>query len=317
MSGTEDAGSCRNLTPQPHFSDSDSASDAVSHSASPYGRRTSRYRRPDVAPTCRMRRLDANLLTTLEYRLVDREILQLRNYTPGGRGPAQRDLAKMWQAGYLDKLRRRPVIARDVYVISGRAPKGLRRLYELLGEEAVKRRLKRPRTVDHSLAVNHFRVAVEVAARDHGFRVERWQDELDLAHLVREGVVPDAFFRVVRDEGGREHRAGFFVESELALLSRAHWAKRLAKYDAYYYSGKYEASFGLRSLRLLVITSSARQLSAVVEEAERVGFAPLHAATWDQMRSVPPADVLSGAIWARPSETDLASLYPTPNTKEG
>jgi hypothetical protein len=91
---------------------------------------------------------------------------------------------------------------------------------------------------------------MEVSLEANGFELVRWLDELDLAHLNEEGITPDGFFEAVREDESGPRRSAFFVEVEVASVSRSHWRKRLAAYHSFYYSGKYSEMFGgLRSLR--------------------------------------------------------------------
>ena len=141
--------------------------------------------------------------------------------------------------------------------------------------------------------------------------VDDWRDELDLAHLAGNGLVPDASFRVVRQEDGRDRSAGFLVEAELAPVSRSHWARRLQRYAEYYYSGSYEQTFGLRSLRLLIIVrGSGRQLRSILEEAERLRLTLTRATTWEQVAATGPESILFAPIWHQPAAETVHALYP-------
>ncbi len=313
MSEADASRGCRSLTPQPHLSDSKSGlNDTVSADIPSKKERVSRYERPRGATPRNASRLDSLLLTTWQYRVVTREIVQTRLFSEGASTSAKRILTQSWRSGSLDKLRDRPINAKDVYFLSGRARHGLRRLYELLGEDVVRRRLKRPPRLDHALAVNNFRARTEVSSRDQGLLVEGWRDELDLADLAIEGVVPDASFTIQRLEDGQRRRAGFFLEAELAPVSRRHWQRRLSNYASFYYSHKYEAVFGLRSLRVLVVTAGGgRQPLSILEEGERLNFTPLRVTTWEQVQSTSAGALLGAPIWRKPFASNLCSLYST------
>lgn len=303
---------CGNLVSQPCPADSKCRSGPrqVPDGPSKKNSKRSRYERPRRAPAPRTKRLEDILLTAHRYRVVDREIVQLLHFTEGGHTSAQHVLTQCWWSGFLDKLRNRPRNARDVYFVSGRARHGPQLLDGLLGEEAVRRRLQRPPEIEHALAVNRFRARVELSCREHCLSVENWMDELDLAALAREGVVPDASFQLLRREDGHDRRAGFLLEAELAPVSRQHWHSRFAKYAHFYCSGQYEAVFGLRSFRVLVVTAArGRQPLSIVEEAERLNFTPLRLTTWEEVRAVRPQDVLTAPIWRKPFDNEQGSLY--------
>ena len=244
-------------------------------------------------------------MTTHSYRVVTMDTICARFFPDRARSFPQRLMTAAWRAGFLDKLRDRPVNRPDVYFLSPAAPRGLAVLEHFLGEEETRRRLKRPPALEHALAVNELRARLEYSAERSQLRVDAWKDELDLAELASEGIVPDASFQVVRPEGAR---AGFLVEAELSPVSRRHWRSRLKKYAEFYYARrKYEAVFGLRSLRLLVITDGLRL--SILEEAERLEFTPLRLTTWRQVRGAAPGELLSAPIWRKPLAADMVALY--------
>jgi hypothetical protein len=254
--------------------------------------------------------LEAILETVWRYRVVDRETVQLLHFTPGGRTAAQRVLTNLWRSRHLDKLGGRSVNERDVYFVSGRASHGLRVLSALLGEKVVRGRLKLPPRVEHALSVSRFRARLEVSARRHGLSVADWRDELDLANFAGEHLVPDAFFTVVRHDGGNRRVAGFFLEVELAAVSRRHWRSRLARYADFYYSGKYEKALGLPSLRVLaVVPHEGSQANAILDEATAAEFTPLRITTWDHVYEADRRGVLVEPIWRRPAESAPGALY--------
>ena len=278
--------------------------------AGPSKKKGTRYTRPRQAPQPRTSRLEEILETVLRYRVLDRETLQLRHFTPGGRTSTQRALTQLWRSRYLDKLANRALNQRDVYFLSRRAPRGLEALEGLLGGELAPSRLKRPPAINHALAINNFRARIEVSAPEHGLQVDDWRDELDLASLASNGIVPDAFFQIRRRDSGAERRAGFFVEAELAPVSRRHWARRLSHYATFYYSRQYEAAFSLRSLRVLVITSGGgRQPLSIMEEAEQLQFTPVRVTTWEAVRNTSAQALLFAPIWRKPFEAEPGPLY--------
>jgi hypothetical protein len=274
-------------------------------------KKLSRYIRPSPLVKVRLtQRRQALLRTTLEYRIINREIAQLRHYTPGGRSVAQRDLTLAWQGGYLGKVAGRVPNACDIYVVSPSSPRGLAILQDLLGAEEVKRRLRRPAALDHALAVNGLRARVEISARDLGFDLPRWLDELDMEDLAKGGIVPDAFFEILRQDGDHARRSGFCVEVEVDSVSRSHWQRRLDAYANFYVSGQYERQFRLRSFRLLVVTQrSDRQIQRLLADAADLNFGGVRVASWEVVRETPPAELLLAPIWQKPLVEEPVSLF--------
>lgn len=310
MSGWEDGHSsgCCNRSAQPLVADSKAGVCAPSEANGPSkGTRTSRYRRRAGVKRPGTTRVDEILLTVHRYRMVDREIVQRLHFTPRGRSAAQRALTNLWWSGYLDKLPDRPINAPDVYVLSRKAARGLRVVEDIVGTEAAHSRLRRAATVEHSLAVNRISAQFEVAARQNDFIVETSQDELDLAHLAGEHIVPDAFFVLSRVVDGRRLLSGFFLEVELTPVSRQHWRARLEAYADFYYSGRYESVVGLPSLRLLFVAPERSQLRMVAAEAAAARLTVLRMATAEAVRHA--TDVLYDELWRSSGDDDCTSLF--------
>ena len=273
-------------------------------------RKMSRYVRPSPPVTVRWTQHRRELLgMAVRYRLITREIAQLRLYTAGARSQVQRDLTHLWRSGIFSKVPSRSLNECDVYEVSRASPRGLREAEAVLGKDVVRERLKRPPALEHALAVNEFRARMEVSLGSNRFELVRWLDELELAYLNEEGLTPDGFFEAVREDESGPRRSAFFVEVEVASVSRMHWRKRLAAYHSFYYSGKYSEMFGgLRSLRLLTVTGRNHQADALLEEAEAVGVTPLRLTTWDELRKVERSAVMTEEIWRRPRAEARGSL---------
>jgi hypothetical protein len=251
------------------------------------------------------------LLTALEYRVITREIAQLRLYSPGARSQVQRDLTHLWRSGIFSKVPHRAPNACDIYELSRSAPRGIREAEAWLGHDAVRRRAKRPPAVEHALAVNDFRARVELSVHYLGFELDIWQDEFDLNHLARHGITPDGFFEVTRLDGDNRRRSAFFVEVEVAPVSRSHWRRRMAAYHAFYYSGAYAEEFdGRRSLRLLVVAGhDPGQPRKILEEASASDFSPIRLTSWHAMWDTNPQEVLSAPIWRSVRDGQAVSLF--------
>ena len=138
--------------------------------------------------------------------------------------------------------------------------------------------------LEHTLAVNDVRIAVSLAARGQGWRIERWIDEDQLrsreakdyvevkwvdsrgsARRRRMAVVADGYFLL--NFGKRAH---FFLEVDQGTVPNKRWATKVRTYLAYWNSGKYERRYQTQSLRILTVTSGEgrlRNLKATTEQA--------------------------------------------------
>lgn len=153
------------------------------------------------------------------------------------------------------------------------------------------------------------------ACRDAEMRATGWLDEDELmARTLRHGVLPDAFFQIVRRSEEGERTSSFFLEVERSGKSQRYWREKLRRLGAFYYDGGFEREFGSRALRVLVLVSddygvdptrAITKLSHLAGET-RVTFvrlAPLRAMLDGGH------DVLTRPIWTRPGDQILSSLY--------
>jgi len=158
--------------------------------------------------------------------------------------------------------------------------------------------------LQHRLMVNDIRIAFTLAAKQEGYRVERWLDQDDLAvnpprvaittpsGAVREvALIPDAY--LVLNLGDR--RACFFMEADRGTVPGRRWRERVQAYLAYVRGGGYEERFGSRSLRVVVICTGEGRARSLRRATERVGGSALFWFT--RLSQVKEDSVLAGKIW--------------------
>ena len=162
--------------------------------------------------------------------------------------------------------------------------------------------------LEHTLAVNDVRIALERAGQAVDGHVEDWADEHDLRRRhsqpgevvyipgaggkkYRAAVIPDGYF-VLRWYGKKAH---FFLEVDLATIANKRWMRKVRAYSTYYRSGKYQAKYGTRSLHVLTVTTSQKRLAnlkATTEQAD--GGAMFWFTTFDLMNT---DNALTAPIW--------------------
>lgn len=167
--------------------------------------------------------------------------------------------------------------------------------------------------MEHLLATNDVRVAIEVAAERNGWVIEKWVNERDLKSKQmkdyveitgprggksRAAVVPDGYFQL----GVGERIGHFFLEVDRRTVTgqaskweRRDWARKIRAFLAYYRSGMYHERYGTKSLRILTVTTGDRRLSNLKRITEEVGGkARFWFSTFDR---ITPEDVLTTPIW--------------------
>jgi Replication-relaxation len=143
--------------------------------------------------------------------------------------------------------------------------------------------------LEHLLATNDVRAAIAVGAASNGWQVRTWIDDKALKsaqqkeHVTLRGnegatqqaaVVPDGYFVVDAGEFLYHH----FLEVDMRTVTgeatkwgRRDWARKVRAYLEYYRSGKYEARYGTKSLRILTVTTGERRLSNLKAITTKVG----------------------------------------------
>lgn len=206
--------------------------------------------------------------------------------------------------------------------------KGAGVVEELLDGEELdwkpKERQVSPLFLEHLLATNDVRVAIETAARRHNFSIATWLDDRTLKHrqmadvvilhgpqggAQKASVVPDGYF--VLDSG--QHLYHHFLEIDLGTETgvatkwgRRDWSRKVQAYLEYYRSGKYQARYKTQGSRILIVTTGERRLAnlkTVTEEAG--GRSRFWFTTFAQVRH---SDVLLAPIWRKAGEEELHTL---------
>ena len=142
----------------------------------------------------------------------------------------------------------------------------------------------------HAVACNDVRVAVKRAANAAGWHVADWRDDrtmkrshkdeqvsIQLASGKRAGraLIPDAYFVLV----STTQAFRFFLEVDRGTetvvsesdRSNTDFASKIKRYLSFYASGRYQARYGSRDMRVLTVTTSERRLANLRAATEEVG----------------------------------------------
>ncbi|MCA9938212.1 MAG: replication-relaxation family protein [Anaerolineales bacterium] len=170
-----------------------------------------------------------------------------------------------------------------------------------------------PQSVDHLLAINDVRIAVDVGAQVTPVRLVRWLDEKTLKSremrdsveiVVHQGrrsratIVPDGYFLLTDNTYDYHHMLEVDMGTETLRSSRYNrrdFARKIRGYLAYWQSGKYTARYQTEAMRVLTVTTSEKRLANLVRVTEGVGGGQQFWFT--TFAKVTPADVLTQPIW--------------------
>ena len=184
--------------------------------------------------------------------------------------------------------------------------------------------------LDHLLATNDVRIAIEVAAKQHGYALHRWLDDMTLKSVemrdsveirsptgapLKVTIVPDGYFFLNAD--GYDYH--YFLEVDMGTetaksskFGRRDFSRKMLGYQAYWKSGLYDKRYdpegkyeGLPIQVLTVTTSEARvaTLKRVAEEA-RAG----EQFCFTTFGRISPETVLVAPIWSVAGKEGLHSL---------
>lgn len=267
---------------------------------------------PEQRPPMRLTERDVDIIQAVnDHRALLGSHIQDLFF--GSQSTAQYRLSRLFHHEYLDR--------HFMTVVSG-GPASSPTIYTVgrHGEQVLAERrgytvseLRRPKGgtlawqfLEHLLKLNDFRVAVALAARANEWDVDVWEDEPlfranpdyvmvsdSRGRMRKKPVLPDGYFRLAVPQG----RAHFFVEVDRGSEPLSKFRPQVEVYQAYTASGQYQARYSKTSLRVLVITTSARRLANLkATTREAGGDRKYWFTTFDR---VTPATVLTGAIWQR------------------
>jgi len=187
--------------------------------------------------------------------------------------------------------------------------------------------------VEHLMYTNNIRIAIATSARRNGFTLEEWIDDKalksaqmkdtvtvknDAGGTAKTAIVPDGYFRlVVPAPEGKRRIYHHFLECDMGTMTaiasvwgRRDYRHKILAYTAYYNSGKYEARYQAKTLKVLTVTTSEarlRTLRTVTEQAggkNRFWFT-----TFERMKGT---DILVDHIWDVATREGLCSLTEVP-----
>jgi hypothetical protein len=247
-------------------------------------------------------------------------IRQLITWRWNSANPAYTRLRQLVEQGYLEQhfvtmVAAAPIAATKVLTISPLGAAVLARSYGYdEGNFAfISPQIKNWKTLQTILATNDFRVALLRACQDQpDYALVEWRNErvfrADPIYVPvkdkekRKPLFPDGFFILQHDN----RRSYHFLEADNGTESYAQFRSQLEVYQAYMASGLHQERFGVKSLNILIVTTTPhraeklKQLTAQVGGGQRYRFSTYEQAT--------PQAILTAPIWQRIGETEPQAL---------
>ena len=170
--------------------------------------------------------------------------------------------------------------------------------------------------LEHTLAINSFRIAVEQACQTQGWTVERWLSDHDLKRDYDRvkipgkkravSLIPDAYFCIHVPERGHGH---FFLELDRGTMTTDRYADKVRAYISYYKSGQYERRYRAKGFRVLTVIDGigVRRIQNLLQASENL--ARIGKRFWfAHINEINSQTVLSNAIWQVSGENNKQRL---------
>lgn len=249
-------------------------------------------------------------------------IRQLITWRWNSANPAYTRVRQLVEQGYLEQhfipmVSAAPMAAMKVLTIT---PLGAAVLAQAYGYDEhqlffASPQIKNWKTLQTLLATNDVRVALLRACQEQpDYQLVEWRNETQfrskpLYVMVKEKqgerrkpLFPDGFFILEH----AQRRSYFFLEADNGTESYAQVRSQLEVYQAYIASGLHQEVFGVKSLNILLVTTTPhrveklRQLTAQVGGGQRYRFTLYAQAT--------PQAILTAPIWLRLGEPEPQPL---------
>ncbi len=242
------------------------------------------------------------------------EQVKLLEFGEGNRSRAQTRLGVLRQVGLLDVLPGRLPNEPAIYVLSA---KGRDLLAPIGGAADLRMRRVHYGRLRHDLAITDVRVRImRTTTLRPGLRLVRWLDEEALRPItLPHGLLPDAWFQVERDAVGHSPRSAYFLEVEVSEKSERALKSKLIAMGAYLIGGKYAATFGTRSCRVLILIrpgpggSAERLVRRTTELAHVAGVPYLRVAELNVFLGLRPDELFTAPIWSQPGVDKPVALF--------
>lgn len=280
--------------------------------------RAPRYARAKTPPPMRLTERDQQILEAVHVFDGVMSFSQVQRLFFTGKSQAEHRLRLLYEHGYLNRpnLAQRRRLPEMVYWLDRLGAEVVASRYSMPVREFVWRQAPRWSQVEHDLAVNDFRLDMEVACHQAGtVELETWIPESEFwAHpdRVEYSVQGQKQARRVRPDGyfilrTAEHRLRFLLEIDRSTEDNPRFLReKLLPGRAYIRSEAYAERFGHNSGRWLVVTTGLRRMHNLLQQASRAKVGGLFYFTTFEQAQV--ESLLFDPIWQRCDREELVGL---------
>jgi len=250
-----------------------------------------------------------------DFRVLRQDQLQTLFFP--SKNTAQRALARLYHHGYLARLFW-PVVTGSpptLYVLDRKAVDMLKAEfgYNDLRWFPTSRALK-GQFLEHTSAINDFRIAISFAAQKRGYTLAKWVNESQnkgdydwvkirtASGFRKVSLIPDSYL-ILETPLGRGH---FFLELDRGTMSTKRFQAKIQAYLAYRESGEYERRYKAKTVRVLTVTLGEKRLAHLKEVTEAAG-----GKSWFWFGVLSQLDVehvLSAPVWQKAGQDGFYTL---------
>ena len=243
-------------------------------------KRNERQEPPQQPTRSRFTERDGKVIRAVyEYRLLSQKQAHRLLFTDTNPKTAQRRLAYLYDSGYLDR--------RFLHSAGGMMNSPTLYVLDKGGNDWLMRTDGLDETrwqpgemrvgyehLEHLLAINTFRIEVELACRQQGYPLLTWIDDTtlkkdyDRVRVVGSKdpvpVIPDGYF-CIETPKGKNH---FFLEMDRGSMPSKRFKLKIRAYQAYHQSGLALKRFGTEKFRVLTVIESQKRLELLKKATE-------------------------------------------------
>lgn len=287
-------------------------------SSSNEGQRRRRDERATNPPPMRETDNDRRIVQLVyDYRLLSQE--QIQRLLNRSKPTVQRLLRRLYDHRYLDRVFL-PIAAFGsspaLYILDRQGIEALQRM-GIEDFTALPKKNLSGMFLEHTLAMNEFRIRLTLACQTRGWQIERWYTENEIkadydrvrvpgkAHAV--AVVPDSFFSIAVPEKGITH---FFLELDRGKMDLKTFQQKIKAYVAYHRSGAYQQRYDAKGFRVLTVVDGigrgrVTNLAQITGEVSGIG----RRFWFVNLADVTRANILTDPIWQVAGSTDPVALF--------
>jgi len=161
--------------------------------------------------------------------------------------------------------------------------------------------------IEHTLAINEFRIAAAQACASQGWAIERWITESELksprnydrvsipSRRQKVSLIPDSYFSVFVPDRGTTH---FFLELDRGQMEIKRFREKVEAYVTYYKSGQYSQRYQAKGFRVLTVVEGVGEgrLRNLVQDTAKVSG--IGRRFWfAHLEAIKPDTIFTAPIW--------------------